>query len=339
MKAKWLKEVKSLLSSHEFKDWWRDFTRTQMELDRTREHLDELLTQENLMDFRSDLAQKNAIDKLYLSTSHEDQATGLLAEASELENRSYEVVANFERKRIFVSDLWFRKGALEHHIEGLRGQLAENVAKLASIKDRNAQLNIKSDNRAIEADLKRLDKEHRKLSEEYEKESQAKTRLWEEVETVWTRSLEYNLKVAESRIKAKKLKVDSQRFFSDSEDSRKRAAEVKGKVEETRNLTVDLKRRLDDLLLAAQKRFDCISEEDFLYWAQKENNKMVYCVPLVTDADNYNIEITALSVYQSDRQNGVAFMEPAVPVQKIEIQEDRRLDDFFTVGQKKRAEV
>jgi chromosome segregation ATPase len=338
MKAKWFKEVKGLLASQAFKDWWREYTRTLIELDRAREHLDELLTQENLMDFRSELAQKNAIDKLYLSTSYEDQATGLVAEASELENSSYESVANFEKKRIFVSDLWFRKGALEHHIESLKSQLGEKNAKIAQSKERNELINLKSDSRTIEADLRRLEKEHRKLTEEYEKESQIKSKLWEEVESVWTRSLGLNLAVAESKVKGKKVKTEAQRFFADSEDSKKRAAEVKNKAEHTSSQVVEFRKKLDNLLVSARCDFECIAQEDFLYWQQRENNRMVYCLPLVTDLDNYNIEIKALTVYQADRQNGVGFLEPAVPVQQVEIQEDKRLDDFFTSGRNKRAE-
>ena len=334
MKAKWLKEVRSLLASQEFKDWWRDYTKTQIEIDRTKEHLDELLTQGNLLDFRAELSQKKAIDRLYLSSGYDDQAAKLLAEASEMENRSYEAVANFEEKRVYVSDLWFKVGALEHRIEEIKSGLEEHNAKLAVTKDRNTVLNIKSDIKALESELKKLDKEYGKHSEEYEKEAQKKSRLWEEVETVWIRSLEYNLKVAENTIKAKKVKAESQRFFSESEEAKKRAAEVKSKIEDASRAVVDMDKKLDDLLAFARDRFECIAEEDFLYWLQRENNRMVFCIPLVTDMDNYNIEIKALGVYQIDRQQGVKFIEPAVAEPKAQVQEDRRIDDFFLVGRK-----
>jgi len=333
MKAKWLKEIKGLLSSQDFKDWWRDYTKTQIEIDRAKERLDELLTQENLQEFRSDLSQKKGIDTLYQSSGYEDQAAKMVAEASELENRSYEAVANFEEKRVYVSDLWFKVGAHEHRIEEIKASLEERNAKLAATKDRNVILNIKSDIKALEAELKKLEKEYGKLSEEYEKEAQKKSRLWEEVETVWIRSLEYNLKVAENEIKAKKVKVESQRFFSESEESKKRSLEVKAKVDGTRKQLAELEKSLADLRAFARDRLECIAEEDFLYWQQRENNRMVFCVPLVTDMDNYNIEIKALGVYQADRQRGVKFIEPAVPEQKVPV-EDRRIDEFFTVGRK-----
>jgi len=329
MKSKWLNEIKELLDDQQFKDWWRDYTKTQIDLEREIEHHDELLMQDNLMDFRSDLSQKNAIDKLSLNSHYEDLAIVLMAEASTLENRSYESVASFENKRMHVSEIWFRKGAVEHRLEGIRSEIKRNSSSVNNGEnDQNvSKINIK----ALESDLKKLEKEHIKLTEEYEKESQIKIKLWEEVEDVWIRSLELNLKVAESRIKAKRIKNEAQRYFSDAEDSKKRTVEIKKKVEFARDHILELKNKLEQLLETARRNFACIAQEDFLYWQQKENNRMVYCLPLITDMDNFNIELKALGIYQVDRQKGVNFIEPGVPINKAEYYEDKRLDSFFVV--------
>jgi chromosome segregation ATPase len=326
MKAKWFSEVKNLLVSEQFQSWWKDYTRTQIELARMKVRLDELLTQENLMEFRADLAQRNAIDKLYQSTGYEDQANAMQFESSELENRSYESVANFEEKRIFVSDLWFKVGALEHRLESLKSQLDGNRAKA---KDAKGRVDLEADVKVLESDSKKIQKEHQKLFAEYEKEAKVKQKLWEEVEGVWTRSLECNLKGAEARIKASKVKGDSERFFADAEVNKKRAQDLSKDVQDTRNQVTMLEKKLEELLESARVKYECIALEDFLYWQQRESNRLVYGVPLFTDNVHYNIEIRALSIYQVERQRGVGFIEPAVPSGKAEHLEDTRLDDFF----------
>jgi hypothetical protein len=57
-------------------------------------------------------------------------------------------------------------------------------------------------------------------------------------------------------------------------------------------------------------------------------------VPLIDDAQSYNIEIRALSVYTVDRQRGVDFLEPAVDVQPSEEDGDRRFEEYLLTGRK-----
>ena len=60
----------------------------------------ELLAQVNLMEFRAEFTQKNAIDSLYLAGEYEDTAAQLLAEASEIENKSYTTSSRSRTKPI-----------------------------------------------------------------------------------------------------------------------------------------------------------------------------------------------------------------------------------------------
>jgi len=326
MRARWFNQVRELISGNDFIAWWKRFSATQMDLTRTKVRLDELLTQENLMQFRADLSQQKGIDRLYLSGSYEEKANQMQFVASELENKSYSAVAKFEEKRIQVSELWFKVGALEHRMEELR-------TNIESLKSKQGQGQSKSELAAEiklrEVDMKKLQKEHKKVFEDYELESAVKQKLWAAVEEVWGQSLECNLKSAEGKIKSRSIKNDSEGCFIEAEVNKRRAQELSKEVVETRGQVTALEEKLKKMLDEASTVFNCIALEDFLYWQERESNRFVYCVPLVNDAVNCNIELKALAIYQVDRQKGVEFIEPAMSSAKAPESADRRLDNFF----------
>src|SRR5262245_35326820 len=108
MKAKSLVEIRELIASSEFRGFWDQLRTSQQTRVQASEQYDELLTQAMLMDFRAELAQKNAIDTLYRAGEAEDQASTMAAEAQDLENRSFKTISDFEEHRYQVSDLWYR---------------------------------------------------------------------------------------------------------------------------------------------------------------------------------------------------------------------------------------
>ena len=57
---------------------------------------------------------------------------------------------------------------------------------------------------------------------------------------------------------------------------------------------------------------------------------MVFCIPLISDDKNYNMEIKKLNLYQVDSQRGVDFLEPVVIPSKDD-KSDSRIDDFFGI--------
>ena len=111
IKSRRLAEVKDLLASADFEAWWKGLSTARNQLEGVTARYDELLTQAMLTDFRAELAQKNAIDTLYRSGEHEDAASDLLAESSELENQSFKTLSDYEELRFKVSEMWYRLGA------------------------------------------------------------------------------------------------------------------------------------------------------------------------------------------------------------------------------------
>src|SRR3954469_4815498 len=100
MKQKRLTEVRSLIASADFKQWWDQLNAVRDALREAEARYEELLGQCTLMEFRAELSQKNAIDTLYRAGEHEDTAANMLFEATELENKSFKGVGEFEEQRI-----------------------------------------------------------------------------------------------------------------------------------------------------------------------------------------------------------------------------------------------
>ena len=303
MKALWLREVQAILGREDFLKWWRSLVDLEQKLAAVGSRFDELLAQVNLMDFRAEFTQKNAIDSLYLAGEYEDTAAQLLAEASEIENKSYEAVANFESQRIYVSDLFSRMGAVEHNFL-------------------NAQ-----------TERERLEKELRDATALYERENARKMSLWEEVEQMWARCLDINLGVSERRVKSKRARREAERLFKEAEQHKRSSKALQAEAAEAEQKKKEIQQAIEDLRTSARKLFGCLVGEEFLYWPRRENINEVYCVPINDHAEGFNIELRAKNIYLISRQRGVEFIEPLPPAGEVPEEEDGRIDDFFRRGQ------
>ncbi len=330
MKAKYLKEVKNLLESPAFKEWWAKYNDKQKEILNLTSEIDNIMAEENNHRFNANLFQKRALDRIEESSQMEALAANLVAEASDLDNKSYEAVARFESKRVEVSELWFKVGALDHEIETIKAEINTLKDRLSAASDRQEVINLRTNLKNKEQMLDTLSKEFSKISEQYEREASKKKKLWEEVEIIWGVSIEYNLKVAEAQAKSKKFKRDAERLLRESNYFSRKASEKQTEQELKNSEREKDIQFIQELLRLAREKFECIAEDEFLYWQQKENSQLIYCVPLITDLENYNIEIRALNIYQIDRTKGVNFIEPLVEDRKrLSEAEDSRIDDFF----------
>jgi uncharacterized coiled-coil DUF342 family protein len=289
MKSKYLKEIKNLLESAAFKEWWAKYSEKQREILNITAEIDKILAEENNHIFNANLAQKKALDRIEESSQMEALAAKWLAEASDMDNKSYEAVAKFESKRVEVSELWFRVGALDHELETLKSEINTLRERLQNASDRQEVINLRTTLKNKEQALESLNKEFTKVSEKYEREAARKKKLWEDVEMIWNISIEYNLKVAEAKAKSKKFKREAERFLQESNYLNRMAQEKHAQVEQLKAEREKDIKYVEELLRLARERFECIAEDEFLYWQQKENSQLVYCVPLITDLDNYNI--------------------------------------------------
>ncbi|MHB1846573.1 MAG: hypothetical protein ACYCWW_17255 [Deltaproteobacteria bacterium] len=321
MKVKSLAETRELVASSEFLAWWGELAKARQAQSDAAERFDELLTQSTLMDFRAELAQKNAIDTLYRAGECEDQAAKIVAEASEVENRSFEIVANYEEQRFKVSEIWYRMGAAEKSLDEIR----ERIGRLRSTGEGGAS--------SAEADLRKSERELREIHDDYERETQRKLRLWDEVERMWATSSEMSLVVAEKRLEGRKIRRRAERLFREAEERKSRGKSLRNDADAQSLLAAKHAENLAALLRDAKSQFGCAVGGEFLYWRQREDQTGAYCVPLIDDSEEYNIEIKALAVYRVEKQRGVEFLEPAREGRRLD-EGDQRFEEFFLKGRK-----
>ncbi len=316
MKPKRLSEVRALIAQPEFQDWWRRLLGSREQAAAAQERYDELLSQVTLMDFRAELTQKNAIDTLYQAGECEDSAANMLVTATELENRSFSALADFEEQRFKTSELWYRLGAAEKNLQEKK------------------ELHERQKSKRTEAELKLAEKHHRTTGEEYEREMARKNRLWDEVERIWAMSAEVSLLLTEQRARGKKIRRQAEALFQAAEERKRKARELRAEADRASAAVDQAHRQLDALLKEAREQFGCASGTDFLYFRHRDNQKLAFCVALVDDADSYNVEVKPLSVYVVDRQRGVAFLEPARHEASSVEDGDRRFEQYFLTGRK-----
>jgi len=336
MKAKGLSEVKQMVASPEFKGWWDALAKVQLQRDDARERHDELLSQAMLMDFRAELAQKNAIDTLYRAGELEDSAAKMAAESQELDNNSFKVVADYEQQRIHASELWYRACAVERQAEGLRQQVAARRTRLSALTAGPQRKDLESELGRMDGELRRLERSQAQLGQENVREVAVKNRLWEEVERIWARSMELSLLMAERRTQGKKVRVEAERLFKQAEERKQRAHKLRAEADAIAREREAAETKMADALKQACERFGCAQGDEFAYFRQKENPKRAWCIAFTEDSQNYNIEVKPLAVYSIDQKRGVEFLEPGLEVKSSDAEGDRRFEEYFLKGRKGR---
>ncbi|HCF57918.1 MAG TPA: hypothetical protein DFS52_07995 [Myxococcales bacterium] len=335
MKARRLSEARDFVGSPEFVSWWESLVKVRTERDEARERHDELLSQAMLMDFRAELTQKYAIDTLYRAGDLEDEAAQMMVEAQQVENDSLKTVADFEEQRYRVSENWFRSCALEKRLEELGDKRLEAERRLA-IAEGALKRDVELEVARLGAEEKRQEKLLGQATQEKEREERVKEKLWQEAERAWTRSMELSLLIAEHKVRGRKVRLEAERLFKQAEERKQRAVKLRAEADAAAQERETAEKKAAEVL-ARIREFGCALGEEHLYFRQKDNQRRAWCVPLVEDAESYNIEIKPLTVYSIDHKRGVEFIEPAVEVAESEEEGDRRFEEYFLKGRQGRV--
>jgi len=302
VKALRLSELREVVHGAAFAAWWAEFSRAGSELREATERRQDLLSQAELMELRSELVQRTAMDAFSDGGEAEEAATRMGVEAQTLENQALVLVAVFEEQRFKASDLWYRLGGLERSLE----EAADPQAR-----------------RQMERQLPVLQKE-------YGVEEQKRDRLWSEVEEAWARSYERSLLSHEHGDRARRIRKEAERLFKEAEERRLRARQLKGEAEASAREVAEATHHRAQLLERASREFGCAHGERFLYWRQKGDQRGAYAVALQDDREGYNIDVKALAEYSVGPHRGIGFLEPARDAPASAGPEgDRRFEEYL----------
>jgi hypothetical protein len=324
MNAVRLSDLRELLQSAPFAAWWAEYSRAVVALREARAHHEDLSSQSELMELRSELAQRAAIDTFSAAGEAEDRAAAVGADGQALENRALELVGSYEEQRFRTSDLWYRLGGAERTVEDRREALAAAAKEPLDGARARPQ---------AEAALKAAERQHEVLRTEYASEDGKRARLWDDVEATWSRSFERSLFSAEHAVRSRRIRRDAERLFKEAEERRARAKQLRLEAEAAERAFADAGRARTGLLAQAGERFGCTPGDTFLYWRHNVDKRAAFAVALADDPDGANLQVKALGIYTVGRPRGVSFLEPAREGLALTLEEgDRRFEEYFFLG-------
>jgi hypothetical protein len=313
MRAVRLSELQELLHGPAFEGWWAELQRATAELAELSARLVDVRSQAELLELRSELAQRAAMDAFSEAGEGEELQARSAAEAQELENRALALVGLYEEQRFRASGLWYRLGAAERALEEAREGLARGAGP-----------------EGAEATALALEKQRRTMEEEYEAEDRKRSALWAEVEGSWASSFERSLLSHEHADGSRRVRREAERHIKEAEERRVRARQLRGELElATRERDASAARRAR-LLDRARQELGCAAGERFLYWRDADDKRAAFAVALVDDPESYNLRVKALAVYSVGPQRGVTVLEPAREGRTGAAGEgDRRFEDLL----------
>jgi chromosome segregation ATPase len=273
-------EVRDILAGEAFHAWLDQLGKARRAKRLAGQRADELKTQVHLLDFRSELAHTKAIDTLHEADSLEHEAAILGSEAAELDNTSFESVSGFEDMRKRCTALWQDMERLE-----VEAEAAAKAGKEAKAKD--------------------LSREREKVAKSYEAAVAEKDAIWKEVETLWRRNIEKGLALHEVKHKSTLVRNAANALFEEVEASERKAAELKSRLEETREEKAQAEESFEALMEEGRQTFDALLREDFLYWPSSLDNKEVYVTPLIENSGDYALDLVPGTLYRCDHRQGI----------------------------------
>jgi chromosome segregation ATPase len=315
MRSRRLEEVRQLVEGQALRDWWTSLVQARVALLDAEGARAELSAQLNLLEYRADHHQRQAIETVYRGGEQGERGASLAAEAQRLDNQSYPALAEFEDTRFRTSEAWYRLGAAEANLEKAR--------ELGRPPDA----------------LEDLERRRRTLLNEYQRLDREKQSLWGEVERLWDHSAEVSLQRAEALVQASKLRRDAERGFGQALDKKKRATALRAELQRVDTDVGRAQATLTSVASRAAALFGCAMGTDFLYFRHPSDPRHAYAVAIVQDGDHYNLEVQPLGIYSVDLDRGVQFLEPARP-EVIDLREvDLRFETFFLTGRRGQAQT
>ncbi|MBK9519024.1 MAG: hypothetical protein IPO09_17090 [Anaeromyxobacter sp.] len=304
MKAVRLGELQELIQGPVFSAWWTDYARAVSAWEGLSARRQELLSQAELMELRSELAQRTAMDAFSDGGSAEEAAARLGTEAQVLENRALALVGHFEEQRNRTSEAWYRLGGVERALE----ETSDAAAR------------------------KPLERQLPALQQEYGVEVQRRDRVWAEVEETWARSLERSLLSSEHAARARRIRKDAERLFKEAEERRQRAQQLRADADAAARDEAGAGQRCAQLLDRASRELGCVHGDRFLYWRRLDDKRAAFAVPLASDAEGHNLPLAPLAIHAVGPLRGVAYLEPAHEGPETSAEEGERRFQEFLLG-------
>lgn len=296
--------IEALLQTEQFKSWFAELSGLNHRLELLEAGIERAAEACAEASFRSGYWQEQAEEALLRSADLENTCHNLRIEIAQLENQAFDRLADFERVRDEVTELWVRITAIEHRCDDHPDEATRVRARA------------------------RYQGELKKLRAQYAARNERKEALWHEEELIWMQVAEQTLMVPEIEVRSKRLAQRYSHLMARVEELQKREAAASEELADEREELAAVQVQLAELRAAAREWFSCVCHENFLYWPVGDDSKMALVLALVANQTDYNIEVTSGQIYQCETERGVKYLEP-IRVAGAPDEEDERLSRFF----------
>ncbi|MEL7305926.1 MAG: hypothetical protein AAGJ56_08850, partial [Myxococcota bacterium] len=245
-----------------------------------------------------------------------------------VENDSLEKLSAYESQRMRATQYWMMWHAAEKRLEDARAEVSELTAQTEAAKKSKSVDAQKTQERLREIEKQRdqLASVATRTKTESDRQYALRLSLWEEVEESWHQSLRANLARSEYAYQARRCRTEAEALFAGALDG----TEPRSSDEDSTAAVQEAERHYFEHIDEARDRFRCVLIEEFIYVPIADDSKWVWCVPLVDEADQFNVQLRRLQVYQIERGRALDYIEP-VAMAELETMddEDPRLELFF----------
>lgn len=318
MKARSVFDVRTLLGTSSFLDWSRRYIRVLSELDALHD------------------TDEDCVVHAVLRAGEFEDLSGQAEAAYRALDESFEALSAFELQRQHTTDVWV---ALEHAANDLEvhRQRASDVRQTLTARRADHggdQEQLRGELERLEVTIHEAARDVERLREKLGANEARRQQMWDEVEDTWEQAFRANLASKEYAYQARRHQARARELANEQmgQSARDRSGgsglEERGAPLGTR--LDELSAQRETLIAEAEQDLGCVLIESFLYWPHAGEVSAVLCVPLVDEPKHFNIQVTALQLYEIDRNKGLEFIEP-VPEEAAD-DDDPRLEAFFLLG-------
>lgn len=284
MRALNLAELRALVDSPEFANWWDELCAARAAVESAQAHADDLTSQAAMMATKADLAERKGSERIGSASEREAAASRQHAESQRTENLAFEVVDRFEEQRELATRSWHRVNQIEEALNASRETKSGKHPSAAALQE---------------------------AREAYERAEKRKNEIWSEVVKMWDTSLEQQLDSTAQAALAAREKRLADELFGESEVRRQRAARLREEVALASRERAEGDRKLEQLMQAARARFDTAVGGELLFFRDHGRATTALVVALVDDERTFGLPVKKLGIYEAERSQGAVALAPA----------------------------
>jgi hypothetical protein len=311
-----VRELRQLLASEGFTTWYRRFDELRQTIAAARQRHDEFLAEQSLLTFQVDTLQRAADEAVFGAGELDERAAQAQGEVMQHDNTSFAVLGAYEEQRLRATASWEMVDELDERLFSERRQGSDIQARMAAAERSRLPESVPEVERLLVRQRENAQAVSQLVGELEAARTQLKTdeakksALWQKEQEVWVNVFRASMARAELGYQAARTRREAERLFARAEVARRRLLDLNAEAESTARELADQESALRQHLEDGRKQLGCALVAEILYWPHEADMKTALCVPLITEREHFNVQVTPLSMYKIEVARGLERLEP-----------------------------